>query len=489
MGPLDLLLEFCGSFAQEVALMAKRTLVPDVSDPTTWGLPEQAVENLPARLRGFWSRFRPGFKTRTRDQSSNAWVYLQGSLRVMTERNFANIARTVNGPTDDGQSLQQFMSDSPWSAKAVTDQIQREIAARTQGRGGVLVFDESPDEKDGDGSAPTCRGQHNGRLGKVEMSQVGVFLAYHEGPISVGVDAELYLPQAWFEKDRKEKREQLGIPPERGFQTKTQLGWRMIQRAKANGLPFEAVLCDELYGRSERLRRDLDEAQIVYMAEVPENTRVYLTPPPAGKPLEARQWARRADTLFHRMRVRPTERGDLEDGFAFRRVWTVREGAVAQEWLVVREHAPGRYSYALSNASPETSREDLARLKRLPYFLDRANQDAKSVLGWDDFRARKYRAWEHHTALTALASWFVAETQWDWAQSHPRSPDLARQMGVKVLPSLSVANVRELLRATMPLPRLSREQAARLVAKHLFNRSRSTRSRLKAQRRNRRRRI
>lgn len=469
--------------------MAKATLVLDVSNPTTWGLPEPAVEGLPGRLRGFWSRFRPVFRTRTRDQNSNAWVYLRGSLTVLTRRNFANIAREVNGPTDDGQALQQFMSDSPWSAKAVMDQIQREIAARPElRRGGVLVFDESSDEKDGDRSAGAAR-QHNGRLGKVEMSQVGVFLAYHRGSISVWVDGELYLPPVWFEKDRQKKREQLGIPRERGFQTKTQLGWRMIQRAKANGLPFEAVLCDALYGRSEGFRRDMDEAQIMYMAEVPENMHVYLAPPPVGKPLEVRRWARRGDTVYHRIRVRPTERGELEDRFAFRRVWTVREGAVAQEWLVVREHGPGRYSYALSNASPETSREDLARLKCLRYFIERANQDAKSEMGWDDFQARKYRAWEHHTALTALASWFVAETRLDWAQTYPPSPELPRQMGLKALPSLSVANVRELLRVTMPLPRLSREQATQLVVKHLFNRARSTRSRLRAQRRHRRRQI
>ncbi|HZF98140.1 MAG TPA: hypothetical protein VEY92_07845 [Pseudoxanthomonas sp.] len=51
------------------------------------------------------------------------------------------------------------------------------------------------------------------------------------------------------------------------------------------------------------------------------------------------------------------------------------------------------------------------------------------------------------------------------------------------LPALSVANVRELLQAVMPLRQLSSEQARRLVVKHLGDRSRSTRSQLKAQRR------
>ncbi len=98
---------------------------------------------------------------------------------------------------------------------------------------------------------------------------------------------------------------------------------------------------------------------------------------------------------------------------------------------------------------------------------------------------RKYRAWIHHTALTALALWFVAETKLDWAQTHPRDLELTHQLEVDVLPALSMANVRELLRAVLPLKQLSPEEATRLVIMHLVKRSRSTRCRLKAQRRNR----
>lgn len=61
-----------------------------------------------------------------------------------------------------------------------------------------------------------------------------------------------------------------------------------------------------------------------------------------------------------------------------------------------------------------------------------------------------------------------------------RDPLLGRQFEVEVLPTLSVANVRTMLRATMPLPELTPEQAVSLVVEHLVNRSRSTRSRLKS---------
>ena len=53
------------------------------------------------------------------------------------------------------------------------------------------------------------------------------------------------------------------------------------------------------------------------------------------------------------------------------------------------------------------------------YFMERANQDSKSERGWDEVRAQKYRAWEPHLALTVLASWFVAQTHFAWAQHYP----------------------------------------------------------------------
>ena len=95
--------------------------------------------------------------------------------------------------------------------------------------------------------------------------------------------------------------------------------------------------------------------------------------------------------------------------------------------------------------------------------------------------ARKYRAFMHHTALNALALWFVAETKLDWSTRYPSDPQLAMQLEVNQLPTLSMANVRELLKAALPLKQLSQEQATRLVIKHLFARSRSTRCRLKVQ--------
>jgi hypothetical protein len=114
-------------------------------------------------------------------------------------------------------------------------------------------------------------------------------------------------------------------------------------------------------------------------------------------------------------------------------------------------------------------------------FTERTCEDAKTEIGWDEFQAQKYRAWEHHVALTGLAVWFVAQTKLAWAQAYARDPALARQLEVEVLPALSTANVRELLQAVLPVPQLTPQQATELVITHLVNRARSTSSRLRCQ--------
>jgi hypothetical protein len=45
--------------------------------------------------------------------------------------------------------MQHFMSNSPWSAQAVIQHVQAEIAATPELRGGVLILDESANDKSG----------------------------------------------------------------------------------------------------------------------------------------------------------------------------------------------------------------------------------------------------------------------------------------------------------------------------------------------------
>jgi SRSO17 transposase len=418
-----------------------------------------------------------------------------------TNRHFAGIGRETGV---SGQNLQHFMSASPWSGPAVCQQVQAELKATPElVRGGVLLVDESAEEKASAKSAGAGR-QYNGCLGKVEMSQGGVLLSYVNLKVAQGfwswIDGRLFLPEAWFRADQKALGKRLGIPKGLGFKTKVELAWEMIEAAITHGVPFEIVGFDTLYGRSGWLRAQLRNAGVLYMAEVPVDTELYLEKPLLGIPERLSKCGRppskvqvlsgeavRVDSLrsqvpWQNLRLRTTERGELCDPFAARRVWTVYEGEAVEEWLVLRRETNGKYSYALCNAPADKPLEHLAEWKCQRYFIERSNQEAKSELGWDELQAQKYPAWEHHLALTVLASWFVAQTKFEWARDYPRDPKLLQHLGIDQLPALSVANVRLLLRAVMPLQRLSVKQATDLAIEHLLNRTRSRKSRLKKQR-------
>ncbi len=471
-------------------------------DAQRWGLPTEAIADLASRLRRVWSRFRACFTTKTRDTSEYAFVYLRGLLTMDTKRNYANMARRVIDPEDDGQNLQHFMSDSPWFASSVFEQIQTEINQYPGFSGGMLTLDESGDKRAGTQSAGAAR-QHIGRLGKVDLGQVGVALGYYRNSVWTMVDAELYLPEVWFDDEHEELRQRWHIPPQRSFATKIRLGLEMIRRARAHGLLFEIVGCDCSYGRDSQFRAALDTQGVLYMADIPADIHVYLNKPVVGvpattpgkrgrpfsriqvlsddQPVEVRSLV--SEMTLTPVAVRHTERGLLVYECAACRVWTLtQKGVVREEWLLVRREPDDSFSFSLSNAPGETTLAQLASWRCQRYFAERTFQDAKTEAGWDELVARKYRAWMHHTALDALALWFAAETKLDWAGWYSRDPELVRQLEVAVLPALSVANIREMLKAVLPLKQLSPEQATQLVVKHLVNRSRSTSCRLRAQR-------
>ena len=408
-----------------------------------------------------------------------------------TDRNLANVGRKTGM---SGQNLQHFVSNSSWLGEDMILAVENEVKVHPAFQEAILVLDESAEEKAGKHSAGAGR-QYNGRLGKIEISQVGVFLALVTPKVCTWIDGELFLLKDWLEDSYAEQRKRVGLPEGLTYQTKPEIGWELIKRTQERQIPFEAVVMDDLYGRNHDLRQKLNEAGIEYYGDIPADTSVYLEKPQivypltnrgtpsivpqiVGTTIEARELRQKDWLEWQSLRLRSSERGYLDAKFVRVRVWLVYDNQPRQEWLLIRQDA-AQITYVLSNAPEDIDLKTMAWRKTHRYFIERSNQDAKDELGWDEFQTRKYRAWKHQLALTILASWFVAETRLDWQQRFEKSPELLVQYEVDALPNLSVANVRELLRASMPLPQLSPEDAASLVVTHLVNRTRSRKSRLR----------
>lgn len=201
------------------------------------------------------------------------------------------------------------------------------------------------------------------------------------------VDTEIFMAEVWYGTEYAALHQKAGVPAGRSsFETKPELGLKMIRRAKLSNLPFVAVLCDSLYGRVSQFRHELRKENLLYMTDIPNNLRVYLErlvvgipePKPGKKgpkpektqvvngvrSYSVKQVGLADDTLWQRLRIRPNERGVLEDRFAARRVrvWDDKQPGIDphQEMLVLRIESNGDRTYAFSNAPEDASLQFLA---------------------------------------------------------------------------------------------------------------------------------
>jgi hypothetical protein len=163
----------------------------------------------------------------------------------------------------------------------------------------------------------------------------------------------------------------------------------------------------------------------------------------ATKRFPAPDLALRHKTRWQRMEVRFAERGVLVAEFALERVWPPnQEGQLENLWLVMRREANGKLTFTLLNDPPDTPREVLVKAACQRHFVECVFDEAKSELGWADFCARKYLAWEHHTALTAAALWFIAGVKLNCRQNHEGDRRLNKKSKVPKSPFRTLARAR-----------------------------------------------
>lgn len=183
-------------------------------------------------------------------------------------KNMERLAEVV--PDGDEQQLQHFLSESPWSAREVLDQVAREADRLLGGFGdSALLLDESGFTKKGRHSVGVAR-HWNGRLGKVDNCQVGVFTALCHGDRAAPIDARLYLPKAWTDDPKRCRR--AGVPQaEQVARSKAQLALQSVRHQRARGVRFDWVLVDGGYGKEPWLLRALDGDGEVFIADVHPN--------------------------------------------------------------------------------------------------------------------------------------------------------------------------------------------------------------------------
>jgi SRSO17 transposase len=276
--------------------------------------------------------------------------------------------------------------------------------------------------------------QHNGRLGKEDNCQVGVFLL---GVTPDGVallDHQLYLHASWFEGDEAAARRAAAhIPEDLPFRTKPQIAAALIANVAALGLvTLDWVTADEEYGQNGELLDELERLGQRYVMEVPVTTTVWsvdpagCVPPYSGRGPRPKRATREAvcsvtelaarlpGDAWHCLQVREGAIGPLVFEFAAVRVWAVRHRKPGPPiWVVIRrslEETPEVKSY-VSNGDEQTPLGVLALVVCSRHRVEDFFEDSKSYLGMAQYETRSWVGWHHHMTLVGLAHLFVTLTQ------------------------------------------------------------------------------
>lgn len=398
---------------------------------------EPFIDALCMAFLNFTEQFAHLFRSGKHCVAESAQQYICGLVQA-ERRNMERMAEAV--PDSDPQVLQNFLTHSSWAYRAVMDAVARIVHTMMIGMGAVsLNIDGSAFAKKGQDSVGVAR-QHNGRLGKEDNCQVGVFGALAAGNRVAIVDARLYLPKEW--TDDPGRCELAAVPrANRAPRTKIELAQDIVRHADELGLAYEWVGMDSEFGHSLEFLASLQADAKIFIADVHANRHIYLVDPdpylpPQGrgrkrvryhsraKAVEVRAWVKKQPaSRWKKMTLRDSTRGRLSVEIIHQRVWLWDKcSEVAHCWhLIVRREisAPDTIKYSVSNATAGTSVMKLAQMQAQRFWIERAFQDAKSHLGMAQYQARQWASWHRHMTLVMMAALFMLQMRLGHAGTHP----------------------------------------------------------------------
>jgi SRSO17 transposase len=340
----------------------------------------------------------------------NAVDYLRGLLSGQERKNSWTLSEQAGQAVPD--RMQRLLSTTDWDPDAVRDDLRSYVVKHLGAAEGVLIVDETGFLKKGKRSAGVAR-QYSGTAGRIENSQIGVFLTYSSPAGRTFLDRELYLPKAW--TDDRERCDAAGIPADREFKTKPELAMDMLAGALDAGVPARWVTGDAVYGQYYKLRKALEDRGVFYVLAVPMNQRVIAKTTgsvPGG------EW--RADELIASLpatawRTRSAgngSKGDRRYGWARARINGARDPD-AEYWLLARRSLadPTEIAYYLTHGPKRVALAELARAAGARWAIEESFQTSKGQTGLDHYQVRQYTGWYRHITLSMLAHAFLTVTR------------------------------------------------------------------------------
>jgi len=346
---------------------------------------------------------------------------------------------------------QHFLSNSPWSHEVLIEKVGQdanEIMLLEQEKSGKptgFIVDESSHVKKGIESVGVSR-QYAGSVGKVDNCQVGVYASLVNGKRCTLINERLFLPSCW--TDDETRCAKAGIPKESvEYKTKPELALELIDSAIAEGINFDWIGGDGLYGHNYELCSALDERNLLFVLDVHKDQQIYakepvifIPPKKAGRGRKPTRYKTKSETIgveqysenlnhsdWKRIKIRKTTKGWLNAWLHCKEVWVWdKKEAKARKRILVIRKTIGKHDkvseikYSLSNGNLEDySWEELAYFQSQRYWVERNFDDAKNEVGLSDYQVRKWKGWHHHHAIVLMAMLFMLKEQIDHEVEYP----------------------------------------------------------------------
>jgi SRSO17 transposase len=341
--------------------------------------------------------------------------YLTGLLTEHPNKNCDTLATVVPGTSE--QSLQGLLTAMAWDHDDLNRQRVRTLLSLPSEGDGVLVFDDTGFAKQGSCSVGVQR-QYSGTLGKTGNCQVTVNCHYAERTLAWPVATRLYLPQSW--ASDAERRAKAHVPEEVAFQTKPRIALDLLDQANALGVRHACVVADADYGDNPNFLAGLEQRHERYVVAVRCDFQVTL-----GR--GAACAAQRADAVvqsqplrsWRQLRYREGSQGWLTGQFvAVRCRRVLPDGRRRLGWLIGEQTlgVPSQRKHYWSNFGAQTPLERLVEYGHRRHWVEQYHEEAKGLLGWDQYQGRLWQGFHRHAVSVMLAYSFLVWQEWGQRQ-------------------------------------------------------------------------
>ena len=327
---------------------------------------------------------------------------MAGMVSGLDRKNCWTIAEHRGDATPDG--LQHLLARAKWDADGVRDDLRDYVVDALGDAGAILVVDETGDVKKGTATVGVQR-QYSGTAGRIENSQVAVYLTYAAPRGHALIDRALYLPKSWTEDPAR--CQDAGIPHDQsGFATKPALATTLISRAVAAKVPAAWVAGDEVYGADPRLRAAIRGHHLGYVLAIAANRRV---PTHAGRVrvdalpalIPAHAWQRHsAGAGAHGPR--------LYSWAWFRLLGEDDTDTGVHHLLIRRNDDTGELAYLRCYSPHPVPLRTLVSVAGQRWRIEESFQSAKGLTGLDQHQVRRWASWHRWTTLAMFAHAFLA---------------------------------------------------------------------------------